>query len=159
MKKLLSFLVVLSCVLGIKAADTVFIKNPQIPILIERHDNVLCYMRINAHEAKVLDNVSVTFGQDVPLEQIKLVKLYYGGTEAIQDRGKNRFAPVEYISAHAPGKTLSVNPSYAIKKSEIVPQKNSVLLTGNQNLYPGVNFFWVSIEMKPEASLLTKITA
>ena len=116
-------------------------------------------MRINAHEAKVLDNVSVTFGQDVPLEQIKSVKLYYGGTEAIQDRGKNRFAPVEYISAHAPGKTLSVNPSYAIKKSEIVPQKNSVLLTGNQNLYPGVNFFWVSIEMKPEASLLTKITA
>ncbi len=159
MKKLLSFLVVLSCVLGIKAADTVFIKNPQIPILIERHDNVLCYMRINAHEAKVLDNVSVTFGQDVPLEQIKSVKLYYGGTEAIQDRGKNRFAPVEYISAHAPGKTLSVNPSYAIKKSEIAPQKNSVLLTGNQNLYPGVNFFWVSIEMKPEASLLTKITA
>ena len=55
MKKLLSFLVVLSCVLGIKAADTVFIKNPQIPILIERHDNVLCYMRINAHEAKVLE--------------------------------------------------------------------------------------------------------
>lgn len=159
MKKLLSFLVVLSCVLGIKAADTAFIKNPQIPILIERHDNVLCYMRINAHEAKVLDNVSVTFGQDVPLEQIKSVKLYYGGTEAIQDRGKNRFAPVEYISAHAPGKTLSVNPSYAIKKSEIVPQKNSVLLTGNQNLYPGVNFFWVSIEMKPEVSLLTKITA
>lgn len=159
MKKLLSFLVVLSCVLGIKAVDTVFIKNPQIPILIERHDNVLCYMRINAHEAKVLDNVSVTFGQDVPLEKIKSVKLYYGGTEAIQDRGKNRFAPVEYISAHAPGKTLSVNPSYAIKKSEIVPQKNSVLLTGNQNLYPGVNFFWVSIEMKPEASLLTKITA
>lgn len=159
MKKLLSFLVVLSCVLGIKAADTAFIKNPQIPILIERHDNVLCYMRINAHETKVLDNVSVTFGQDVPLEQIKSVKLYYGGTEAIQDRGKNRFAPVEYISAHAPGKTLSVNPSYAIKKSEIVPQKNSVLLTGNQNLYPGVNFFWVSIEMKPEASLLTKITA
>ena len=159
MKKLLSFLVVLSCVLGIKAADTVFIKNPQIPILIERHDNVLCYMRIHAHEAKVLDNVSVTFGQDVPLEQVKSVKLYYGGTEAIQDRGKNRFAPVEYISAHAPGKTLSVNPSYAIKKSEIVPQKNSVLLTGNQNLYPGINFFWVSIEMKPEASLLTKITA
>lgn len=159
MKKLLSFLVVLSCVLGIKAADTAFIKNPQIPILIERHDNVLCYMRINAHGAKVLDNVSVTFGQDVPLEQIKSVKLYYGGTEAIQDRGKNRFAPVEYIFAHAPGKTLSVNPSYAIKKSEIVPQKNSVLLTGNQNLYPGVNFFWVSIEMKPEASLLTKITA
>lgn len=159
MKKLLSFLVVFTSVIGIKAVDTIYIKSPQIPILIERHDNVLCYMRIDAHETKVLDNVSVTFGQDVPLSQIKSVKLYYGGTEAIQDRGKNRFAPVEYISAHAPGKTLSANPSYAVRKSDVVPLRNTVLLTGNQKLFPGVNFFWISVEMKPDASLLTKITA
>lgn len=159
MKKLLSFLVVFTSVIGIKAVDTIYIKSPQIPILIERHDNVLCYMRIDAHETKVLDNVSVTFGQDVPLSQIKSVKLYYGGTEAIQDRGKNRFAPVEYISAHAPGRTLSANPSYAVRKSDVVPLRNTVLLTGNQKLFPGVNFFWISVEMKPDASLLTKITA
>ena len=159
MKRLLVFLLGVLSVAGLKAIDTVYIKAPQVPILIERHDNVLFYMRLDAQDTKVLDNVSVTFGKDVPLSQIKSVKLYYGGTEAPQDRGKKRFAPVEYISAHAPGRTLSANPSYAIKKSEATPQERTVLLSGNQNLFPGTNFFWVSIEMKPDASLLTKVTA
>lgn len=159
MKKLLVFLLGILSVAGLKATDTVYIKAPQVPVLIERHDNVLFYIRLDAQDTKVLDNVSVTFGKDVPLSQIKSVKLYYGGTEAPQDRGKKRFAPVEYISAHAPGRTLSANPSYAIKKSEMTPQERTVLLSGNQNLFPGTNFFWVSIEMKPDASLLTKVTA
>lgn len=159
MKKLLVFLLGVLSVVGLKATDTVYIKAPQVPVLIERQDNVLFYIRLDAQDIKVLDNVSVTFGKDVPLSQIKSVKLYYGGTEAPQDRGKKRFAPVEYISAHAPGRTLSANPSYAIKKSEITPQERTVLLSGNQSLFPGTNFFWVSIEMKPDASLLTKVTA
>lgn len=159
MKKLLVFLLGVLSVAGLKATDTVYIKAPQVPVLIERHDNVLFYMRLDAQDTKVLDNVSVTFGKDVPLSQIKSVKLYYGGTEAPQDRGKKRFAPVDYISSHAPGRTLSANPSYAIKKSEATPQERTVLLSGNQNLFPGTNFFWVSIEMKPDASLLTKVTA
>lgn len=159
MKRLLVFLLGVLSVAGLKATDTVYIKVPQVPVLIERHDNVLFYMRLDAQDTKVLDNVSVTFGKDVPLSQIKSVKLYYGGTEAPQDRGKKRFAPVDYISSHAPGRTLSANPSYAIKKSEATPQERTVLLSGNQNLFPGTNFFWVSIEMKPDASLLTKVTA
>lgn len=159
MKKLLVFLLGVLSVVGLKATDTVYIKAPQVPVLIERQDNVLFYIRLDAQDIKVLDNVSVTFGKDVPLSQIKSVKLYYGGTEAPQDRGKKRFAPVEYISAHAPGRTLSANPSYAIKKSEATPQERTVLLSGDQNLFPGTNFFWVSIEMKPDASLLTKVTA
>lgn len=159
MKKLLVFLLGVLSVAGLKATDTVYIKAPQVSVLIERHDNVLFYMRLDAQDTKVLDNVSVTFGKDVPLSQIKSVKLYYGGTEAPQDREKKRFAPVDYISSHAPGRTLSANPSYAIKKSEAIPQERTVLLSGNQNLFPGTNFFWVSIEMKPDASLLTKVTA
>lgn len=159
MRKLFVLLVGFMSVAGLKATDTVYIKAPQVPVLIERHDNVLFYMRLDARESKVLDNVSVTFGKNVPLSQIKSVKLYYGGTEAFQDRGKKRFAPVNYISSHTPGKTLSANPSYAIKKSEAAPEGNTVLLTGNQNLFPGTNFFWVSIEMKQDASLLTKVTA
>lgn len=89
MRKLFVLLVGFMSVAGLKATDTVYIKAPQVPVLIERHDNVLFYMRLDARESKVLDNVSVTFGKDVPLSQIKSVKLYYGGTEAFQDRGKN----------------------------------------------------------------------
>ena len=159
MKKLLSLLLGLFSFIGLQASDTVFVKAPQVPILIERNDNVLLYMRLDAKQPQTLDNVTLTFDKEVPTSQIKSVKLYYGGTEASQDRGKKRFAPVEYISSNNPGRTLAANPSYSVKKSEVSPTSNTVKLEGNQKLFPGYNFFWVSIEMKPSASLHTKVCA
>ena len=160
MKKFLSLTAGLLSVMAVQAADTLFIKAPQVPILIERNDNVLFYMRMDAKETKTLDEVTVTFGKDVPLSQIKSVKLYYGGTDASQDRGKKRFAPVEYISSNTPGKTLATNPSYSVRKSEVQPKNDrTIVLKGEQKLFPGYNFFWVSLEMQPSASLQTKVTA
>ncbi len=160
MKKFLSLTAGLLSVMAVQAADTLFIKAPQVPILIERNDNVLFYMRMDAKETKTLDEVTVTFGKDVPLSQIKSVKLYYGGTDASQDRGKKRFAPVEYISSNTPGKTLAANPSYSVRKSEVQPKNDrTIVLKGEQELFPGYNFFWVSLEMQPSASLQTKVTA
>ena len=149
----------LVAVIGMWAADIVYVKSPQIPVLIERHDNVLFYMRMNAKETKQLQGVTVNFGKDVPMSQIKAVKLYYSGTEALQDRPKNRFAPVEYISSHNVLNTLSANPSYSIKKAEVNPKKNEVRLDCTQKLFPGYNFFWVSLEMKEDAKLDTKVVA
>ena len=159
MKKLFLSLLCLLSIMSVKAADTILVKSPQIPILIERHDNVLFYMRLNANETKVLDNVTVNFGKDVNLNNIKSLKLYYSGTEALQDRGKGRFAPVEYISSHNPGKTLSANPSYSVMKSEVTKIKNTIVLEGKQKLFPGVNFFWVSLEMKETAPISSVLTA
>lgn len=87
MKKLLSLCIGMLSI-GLHAADTVFVKTPQVPILIERHDNVLAYLRLDAKETKTLDNITISFDKNVPLSQIKAIKLYYGGTEAPQDRGK-----------------------------------------------------------------------
>lgn len=159
MKKLFLSLLCLLSIMSVKAADTILVKSPQIPILIERHDNVLFYMRLNANETKVLDNVTVNFGKDVNLNNIKSLKLYYSGTEALQDRGKGRFAPVEYISSHNPGNTLSANPSYSVMKSEVTKIKNTIVLEGKQKLFPGVNFFWVSLEMKENTPISSVLTA
>lgn len=52
MKKLLVFLLGVLSVAGLKATDTVYIKAPQVPVLIERHDNVLFYMRLDARIQK-----------------------------------------------------------------------------------------------------------
>ena len=159
MKKILTLIFALVSVVSSWATDIVYVKSPQIPVLIERHDNVLFYMRMNAKETKQLEGVTVNFGKDVPLSQIKAVKLYYSGTEALQDRPKNRFAPVEYISSHNVQNTLSANSSYSIKKVEMTPEKNEVRLDCTQKLFPGYNFFWVSLEMKPNASLATEVVA
>lgn len=143
----------------IHATDSIFVRETRIPILIERHDNVLFYIRLNAGENQTLDDVVLNFGKEVKLSDIQAVKLYYGGTEALQDRGKKRFAPVEYISSHKPGGTLAANPSYSIKNSQVENPENEVLLKSGQKLFPGVNFFWVSLQMNPGTPLDTKVTA
>lgn len=159
MKRFFSLTLGLLAAMASQAADTIYTKAPQIPILLERNDNILFYMRMDAKDTKTLDEVSITFDKNVPLSAIKSVKLYYSGTEAPQDRGKKRYAPVEYISSHTPGKTLAANPSYSIKKDECQPTSHTLTLKGNQNLFPGINFFWVSLEMQPNTNLNTPITA
>ena len=160
MKKLIILLFCLLYTISmLLAADTIFVRETQVPVLIERMDNVLYYLRLDAKENKVLNEVTLDFGKEVDLSEIQSIKLYYGGTEALQDKNKERFAPVEYISSHTPGKTLAANPSYSIKKAEITGLKGRVVLKADQKLFPGINFFWISLQMKPEALLDTKITS
>ena len=154
----LLFLVLLGYSFDVKASDTVFIHETQIPVLIERQDNVLFYIRLDAKESKMLDEVVLDFNKSTNLADVQAIKLYYGGTEALQDQNKNRFAPVEYISSHRPGATLAANPSYSIKCAEVGPSEK-VVLRGNYNLFPGVNFFWISLQIKTDASLHTKIVS
>ena len=154
----LLFLVLLGYSFDVKASDTVFIHETQIPVLIERQDNVLFYIRLDAKESKMLDEVVLDFSKSTNLADVQAIKLYYGGTEALQDQNKNRFAPVEYISSHRPGATLAANPSYSIKCAEVGPSEK-VVLRGNYNLFLGVNFFWISLQMKKDASLQTKIVS
>lgn len=142
----------------VRAADTIFIRETRIPILIERQDNVLFYFRLDAKESRMLNDVVLKFGKDVNLSEIQAVKLYYSGTEALQDRDKKRFSPVNYISSNTPGKTLAANPSYSIMKARVNQLKNEIVLKGDQKLFPGINYFWVSLQMKPGASLASKVT-
>ena len=143
----------------VRASDTVFIRETQIPILIERQDNVLFYIRLDAEESKFLNEVVLDFNKSTPQHDIQSVKLYYGGTEALQHRNKKCMAPVEYVSSSHPGTTLSANPSYSVKCAEVVRPSNKVVLKSNYKLFPGVNFFWISLQMKKGTSLYTRINS
>ena len=59
----LLFLVLLGYSFDVKASDTVFIHETQIPVLIERQDNVLFYIRLDAKESKILDEVVLDFSK------------------------------------------------------------------------------------------------
>ena len=162
MKKLCTAFLLLLLSLGqtsVWANDTVFVHQPEIPILIERSDNVLYYLRIDAKNTETLNEVVLKFDKKVDLNQIESIKLYYGGTEARQDYGRNRFAPVSYVSGFAPGKTLAANTSYSIIKSQVNHPMRTVKLTADQKLFPGVNYFWVSIQMNPKAPVLTTLSS
>lgn len=137
--------------------DTVAVRETRIPVLIERQDNELFNLRIDATQSQVLNDVKLSFGKEVNLNEIEAVKLYYGGTESSERKGKTYFAPVDYIPSNTPGKTLAANPSYSILKAEVKAPKRDVVLKVDQKLYPGVNYFWVSLQMKPTASVLAKV--
>ena len=148
-------------VLSVKAIDTVYVCETQIPILIERQDNVLFYLRIVAQKSTVLNEVAIDFAESEQYSDIRAVKLYYGGTEALQVSNEKRFAPVEYLSSHIPGNTLAAISSYSVKCAKDAHPSSSgvVTLRSAQKLFPGVNYFWVSLQMKPNSSLYTKIRA
>ena len=144
---------------NLHAQDNVSVYEPQLPILIERHDNVLFNLRIDAKENKTLSEVKLFFREGVKLDEIASVKLYYSGTEGAGRKGIH-FAPnLDYIANRLPGNTLVANPSYSILKSEVASPKSQVTFKTNQKLFPGVNYFWVSLRMKPNASVRSKISA
>lgn len=162
MRKLNLLFVMLLILYGIqwiKANDTLFVKETRIPVLLERYDNVVFRMRFDTQKAKLLNAVTLRFGDETELKNIHSVKLYYSGTEAYQNVIKREFAPVEYISSHKPGKTLTANPSYSILLNEVKNPMKVVQFSVNQPLFPGVNYFWISVRMKSEAAVTSTFKA
>lgn len=144
---------------NLHAQDNVSVYEPQLPILIERHDNMLFNLRIDAKENKTLSEVKLFFREGVKLDEIASVKLYYSGTEGAGRKGIHYAPNLDYIANRLPGNTLVANPSYSILKSEDASPKNQVTFKTDQKLFPGVNYFWVSLRMKPNASIRSKISA
>ena len=157
MRKTIFLLLLIFVVSATFAADSVRVKQTRIPVLIDRVDNVLFYLRIDAKESKALNEVKLLFADDVNLNEIEAVKLYYGGTDGFQREGKVFYAPVQYISSHTPGKTKAANPSYSILVDEQKSIKREVVFSTDYKLFPDINYFWISLQMKPDASLLSKI--
>lgn len=141
-----------------KADDTIFIKQSMTPILIERHDNPLFYIKLKSNNGGVMNNVTLSFGKDVNLKEIASLKLYYGGTEAPQIRDNNRFAPQDYMTSMTPGKTLEANKSYSLLLNEVKKFDRTITLNLNKRLFPGINYFWISLRMKRDASLDSKVS-
>ena len=138
-------------------SDTVRVKQTKTPILIEREDNVLFYFRIDASESEVLNELKFKLSENTKLNEIEAIKLYYSGTESVQRANQIYYAPVDYISSHSPGNTLKANLSYSIKLVEQRKPSNHVTLSPNYSLFPGINYFWISLQMKPSTSVLSKV--
>lgn len=157
MKKCLLYIYLALFAQTVFANDTLYVRGQQIPILLDRADNVLCMMRISAQKGDVLNQLTMQFTRESSLDAIQAVRLYYAGTEAPERKGFH-FNPANYISSHTPGKTRMANPSYSVKQDEVTLIKNSITLHSEQPLLKGTNYFWVSIQMKPQASLQSKVS-
>ncbi len=140
-----------------QATDSVYVQNPQIPILIDRTDNVLFRIRIpHAAKGDIMSRLTIRFGEKDNLSEIKSIRLFYAGTEAPIRKGEH-FSPVAYISSHNIRNTRSAILSYSVKQDETTSVSNIITLTTQQPMLKGINYFWVSVEMLPGTSLLSKL--
>ncbi|MGL4993796.1 MAG: BNR-repeat neuraminidase N-terminal domain-containing protein [Bacteroidales bacterium] len=138
--------------------DTVRVKETQLPILIERSDNPLFYMRIDAKSNDVFNQVEFNLGERTNLSEIKSIKLYYSGTEAVQRGAAIHYYPTDYMKRDMPGKTHAADPSYSVQIGQVRnPKSKTVVFDCNQKLFPGINYFWISIEMNKKTALLSTI--
>ena len=157
MKKTFLYFCLLFIVQTAFAADSLYVREQQIPILIDRIDNVLYEMRIPAQKGDVLNEITIQIGDNVDLSDIQAIRLFYSGVEAPSRKGEH-FSPVTYISSHIPGNTRKALESYSVRQDEVsAPLSRTVKLTSKQPMLKGINYFWVSIQMKPETSLLAKV--
>ena len=139
------------------SADSLYMREQQIPILIDRIDNVLYEMRIPAQKGDVLNEVNIEFGEDADLSNIQALRLFYSGIEAPSREGEH-FSPTSYISSHKFGDTRKALEAYSVKQDEETNfSSRSIQLTSKQPMLKGINYFWVSIQMKPTTSLLAKV--
>ncbi len=98
MKKIVFMFGLLCMSLIIQAQDIVQVKQSQTPILIDRQDNVLLYIRLDAKDSQKLDEITIDIDGDTRLSDIKSLKLYYSGTESAKRKGKILSVSCEYIS-------------------------------------------------------------
>lgn len=157
MRKILFCLCLLLTFQTVFATDSLYIREQQIPILIDRTDNVLLQMHIPAQKGYVLNALTLQFGDETDLNAIKSVRLFYSGTEAPSRRGFF-FEPVTYVTSFTPGKTRIADPSYSVLQDEISSPGKTITLTSAQLMVAGPNYYWVSIEMNPDADLLTRVS-
>lgn len=157
MRKALLYISILLFVQMTFAADSLYVREQQIPILIDRTDNVLLEMRIPAQKGDVLNKLTLSFGEGTNMSDIKAVRLFYSGVEAPSREGIH-FGPITYITGFTPRGSRAEDSSYSIKQDEVVAPNRSLTLTSRQPMIKGINYFWVSIEMKPETSLLSRVS-
>ncbi len=159
MGKYFSFLClfVVALVFRAGAAEDLRVKETQIPILIERQDNVLFYIRMEASGEEHLQQIRLKLGGDVA--SIGEVKLYYGGHKKLGSEEQNAMRPVEYMTSFTPDCTLEAIPSYSSLKDCVRRPEGEVTLTTDQRLFPGTNFFWVSVQMRKKTRLEAQFTA
>lgn len=122
------------------------------PLLVDRADNELFRIRIDAPDGGTLNSLKMTLDKE-SARYVKQIKLYYGGTDS-DNTPPERLAPVDYI----PDGSRSAEPSYSLLLARHKGAEHISLDTAKE-LFNGINYLWVSVEMKHGVPLTHKLSA
>lgn len=124
----------------------------QTPVLLDRADNILFNIRIDAPEGGTFERLDLQLDKE-SARYVRSVKLYYSGTDAV-NVAPDKLAATRYILDGA----READPSYSILKAERRAAER-VALAAPTPLFRGINYFWVSVEMRRDTPLTHKLAA
>ena len=124
----------------------------QTPVLLDRADNILFNIRIDAPEGGTFERLDLQLDKE-SARYVRSVKLYYSGTDAV-NVAADKLAATRYILDGA----READPSYSILKAERRAAEH-LSLAAPTSLFCGINYFWVSVEMRRDTPLTHKLSA
>ncbi len=124
----------------------------QTPVLLDRADNILFNIRIDAPEGGTFERLDLQLDKE-SARYVRSVKLYYSGTDAV-NLAADKLAATRYILDGA----READPSYSILKAERRAAEH-LSLAAPTSLFCGINYFWVSVEMRRDTPLTHKLSA
>lgn len=122
------------------------------PVLLDRADNILFNIRIDAPEGGTFERLDLQLDKE-SARYVRSVKLYYSGTDAV-NVAADKLAATRYILDGA----READPSYSILKAERRAAEH-LSLAAPTPLFRGINYFWVSVEMRRDTPLTHKLAA
>ena len=145
--------IMMGCSMSIARAQIkVQAQRPQTPVLLDRKDNTLFNIRIDAPQRGIMESLTLNIDPQTA-KYVKSLKLYYAGSDAA-DVAADKMISVDYIRD---GKRMA-DSSLSILKDK-ARASSVVTLQGDVNLFPGINYFWVSVEMCAKTPLTHKVKA
>ena len=124
----------------------------QTPVLLDRADNILFNIRIDAPEGGTFERLDLQLDKE-SARYVRSVKLYYSGTDAV-NVAADKLAATRYILDGA----READPSYSILKAERRAAEH-LSLAAPTSLFCGINSFWVSVEMRRDTPITLMLSA
>lgn len=158
MKKILLSLLAVSATAFATAvsAQTVFVHEPTVPVVVGRANNIIFDLRVTPTiDGERMTSVTVDFPQ-ADLQYIKAVRIFYTGTTSMLVSRTASSGLTHMFGEYGGGQTVYDNPAYAVKLAEDTVAKRSMTLDFDQKLFPWTNYFYVSLSIADNTPLTFK---
>lgn len=157
MKKILSIcLLALGTAFGAVSAQTVFVHEPTVPVVVGRANNIVFDLRVTPTlNGERMTSVTVDFPEkDLPY--IKAVRIFYTGTTSMLGSRTASSGLAHGMGEYGGGQTVYDNPAYAVLLAEDTVAARSMTLNFDQVLFPWTNYFYISLSIAEDTPLTFK---
>lgn len=152
-KRFLALVACGSVLVQMAAAQTVFIHEPTIPVVVGRANNIIFDLRVSpTMSGERMTGVTVDFPQE-DLPYIQAVRVFYTGTTSMLGSRTASSGLTHAMAEYGGGQTIFDHPAYAIRLAEDSVAARSMTLEFDQELFPWTNYFYVSLSVADSTPL------